>query len=164
MKYCKDLFKESPRLRKKCEQDFCNFCCEKNVPWIHKTHLFSCKKQCWSFSNSTNKKSGSTWKDLCINIARPNFSIYAYCDDHFSGEVAKSTCKLDTCRLCCVTTDEVRHKNLKIRNLFKCFQECGKKYTYRQKSELEQSGLSPAKLSKKEENFGKKKWCYIDKQ
>jgi len=29
MKYCKDLFKESPRLRKKCEQDFCNFCCEK---------------------------------------------------------------------------------------------------------------------------------------
>lgn len=64
------------------------------------------------------------WKTLCINVAKPAFSIYAYCDDTFEGIVNISRCKLDTCRLCCVSTDEVRNTDLAINSLDKCFEAC----------------------------------------
>ena len=68
------------------------------------------------------------WKDLCINVAKPEYSIYAYCDDTFSGVINVSKCKLDTCRLCCVTTDEVRSTDIALDSLNKCFEACA--YTF----------------------------------
>ncbi len=43
------------------------------------------------------------WRDLCINVAKPEFSVYAYCDDAFKGIINISKCKLDSCRLSIVS-------------------------------------------------------------
>jgi len=159
-KYCKDNFESIPSLRKNCETDFCSFCCEKNVPWIHKTHLFSCKKQCGILSKTAkNKKAKLDWKKLCINVSKPNFSVYAYCDDNFRGEFAQSVCKLDTCRLCCATTDVAKHTNITTRNLYKCFSLCAKKFVYNPKSEIEKAGFSPLKIPKIQKTSPKKNCC-----
>ena len=64
------------------------------------------------------------WKSLCINVARPEYSIYAYCENTFKGIVKVSSCKLDSCRLCCVTTDEVRNTDIALNSLNKCFEAC----------------------------------------
>ena len=68
------------------------------------------------------------WRDLCINVAKPEFSVYAYCDDAFKGIINSSKCKLDSCRLCCVTTDEVRSTDLGLNTLNKCFEACAETF------------------------------------
>jgi len=124
-KFCKDGYGGIPGLRQKCENDYCNFCCDKNVPWIQRNHLFTCKRQCNILS--VKEKKGD-WKANCISVAKPNFSIYAYCDDHFQGYTKATVCKLDTCRVCCVVTDQMTKKKDSVENLERCFQACAETF------------------------------------
>jgi len=108
-------------MRYKCENDYCNFCCEKTVPWTNKLHLYSCKKQCSTFAkDAKNKKPVKSWKG-CIDVDHPNYSIYGYCDDNFKNTMDASKCKIDSCRLCCVTLDEMKHTNMSMKSLKKMF-------------------------------------------
>ena len=62
--------------------------------------------------------------DLCINVPKPNYSIYAYCDDTFSEFKKKILCKLDTCRVCCVTSDQIWNVTGQLDELNICFHQC----------------------------------------
>jgi len=116
------------RLRKKCENDFCNTCCDRSVPWVHKNHLYTCKKQCREItkisSKITNKEEKYNFINLCINVDREKTSIYSYCDDNFSGGEEMKKCKVDTCRLCCATSDQIKKFNLNGKLLSKCYEKC----------------------------------------
>ena len=76
---------------------------------------------------SVKEKKGD-WMDICINIPKPEYSIYAYCDDNFEGYMKTTTCKLDTCRVCCVTSDQMTYKKDSIPNLENCFQKCAETF------------------------------------
>ena len=95
--------------------------------WTHKNNLFTCKKQCASLSIK-QKSSSEGWMNLCINVPKPQASIYAYCDDHFEGYSNQINCKLDTCRVCCVTADQVFKTKNDMKRLESCFQKCGKTF------------------------------------
>jgi len=134
-------------LKRRCEEDFCNFCCEKNIPWINKIQLYTCKKQCNLVSNQAKSKKGEVlWMNACINVSHPNYSIYAYCEDSFRGRYAQSICKADLCRLCCATTDEIRHTNITTNSLQQCFKQCSKTFTPSEKSEFDKLGLQHIKI------------------
>ena len=100
---------------------------------MHRNNLFTCKRQC---NKVAVKEKEGDWMNTCINVAKPQFSIYSYCDNQFEGYMNITTCKLDTCRVCCVTADQITRKKDSMENLQMCFQSCATRFL-----------LSPSKLS-----------------
>ena len=104
-------------------------CCKRSVPWVHRNHLYTCKKQCREINNSQSNigtEAKNRYFDLCIRVENPKTSIYSYCDSNFTKNEDKITCKIDTCRLCCVTTDQMEKMNLGLGLLNNCFERCAK--------------------------------------
>ena len=135
--YCKSEFNSLSELQKKCEvfyifynkANFCNVCCKNTVPWVHKNYLYTCKKQCKELTKAQpefNRGAINNYEKLCIKVENPKTSIYSYCDENFSKNEDKQICKLDSCRLCCVTSDKIQNINLGIGILNKCFKKCAK--------------------------------------
>lgn len=132
--YCKAEFNSLKKLQKKCEvliilsqNDFCGVCCKRHVPWVHKNHLYTCKKQCRELTKAQphmDREAINNYYDLCIKVENPKTSIYSYCDANFIKPEEKIICKVDTCRLCCVTSDQMKKMNIGIGLLNKCFQQC----------------------------------------
>jgi len=127
--YCKDEFEALPGLKKKCLDNYCDFCCDRSVPWVHKNKLYTCKKQCNLISSPSimGKKSASSslnWMQICINVEKPEYSFYGYCDDNFIEMDENIKCKLDSCRVCCVTSDQFMKSDENTKNLENCFQKC----------------------------------------
>jgi hypothetical protein len=112
-----------------------NFCCDRSVAWTHKNHVFTCKRKCSQLTKVESR--GEEWKDICINVSKPQFSIYAYCEDKFRGHNSIMNCKLDTCRVCCVTHDQVTTREYSIENLEKCFKKCAKTFVVNPTREIE---------------------------
>ena len=71
-------------------------------------------------------EAANTYFDLCINVQNPKTSIYSYCDDNFVKKREKNICKVDTCRLCCVTSDQMNNMNMGLGLLNQCFEKCAK--------------------------------------
>lgn len=133
-KYCKDEFQSLPNLKSKCNKNFCDFCCERSVPWIHRNHLFTCKRHCTKLAKKDKKK--TDFKNICINVEKPQYSIYSYCDDHFREFQKTTLCKLDTCRVCCVTTDQVTKQPYSLDSLQKCFKLCAETFVVNPPNEI----------------------------
>jgi len=156
-KYCKANFKHLPSMLYKCQQDYCNFCCEKSVTWTNKLHLYTCQKQCNALAkNAKNKKIKKSWENVCLNVDIPNYSIYEYCDAHFKNLSESQRCKVDTCRLCCISVDEIKHTNLSNKGLNSCFKNCSKKFQLKMEDELEKLGRKPKNKIKLFRNTTKK--------
>lgn len=101
---------------------------------MHKNHLYTCKKQCRELSKvQTNNgvEASNTYFDLCIKVENPKTSIYSYCDDNFVKSNEKTICKVDTCRLCCVTSDQMNNMNIGIVLLNKCFEKCAQTWKFK---------------------------------
>jgi len=129
--FCKANYKNIRKLFNKCETSYCNVCCDKYVPWTHRNQLHTCKKQCnrlVSVASSPKQLSEINWKNLCISVTHPNNSIYAYCENNFKEMTKISECKVDTCRLCCVSTDEIKFTNVAPSSLNECFQKCAETF------------------------------------
>jgi len=121
------MFKENAK------KDFCNVCCKKHVPWFHRNHVYTCKKQCEVISTDVKHPANevlaeSNYYDLCINVGNPSSSVYTYCDESFEVERERATCKIDACRLCCVTSDQIGKINVGIGVLDQCFSKCGQTF------------------------------------
>ena len=91
--------------------------------------MYDVIKMFQSFTKSSKGEGAkNTWENFWINVAHPETSVYKYCEDTFRGIVNISDCKVDSCRLCCVTTDEVKNTNLGISTLNQCFQKCAETF------------------------------------
>ena len=74
--------------------------------------------------------------NICISTPKPENSIYAYCDNNFKGFMETVLCKLDTCRVCCVTSDQMTRKKDSNQNLESCFQKCAEKFVVDPEKEI----------------------------
>jgi hypothetical protein len=70
------------------------------------------------------REAQNNYFDLCIRVENPKTSIYSYCDENFISKEEKTRCKVDTCRVCCVTSDRMKKMNLGMGMLNKCFEKC----------------------------------------
>ena len=50
----------------------------------------------------------ASWKQ-CISTPRPKLSIYHYCENTFDLSSQRENCKLDSCLLCCIMSQEFDH-------------------------------------------------------
>ncbi len=55
---------------------------------------------------------------------KPQLSIYAYCDQHFSFPPALMRCKVDFCRLCCVLDTTMHNNRVGDEVVRRCESEC----------------------------------------
>lgn len=78
--------------------------------------------------STTEPDASVGWIDLCINVPKPENSVYSYCDDRFDQFTEKTTCKLDLCRICCVSSDTIHNTKSTDKNLDECFKKCGKTF------------------------------------
>jgi len=103
------------------KKGFCDKCCQRNVDWIHPLHRFHCKQQCEEATLAS--VDNASWKQ-CISIARPKKSIYEYCENTFSDMRQRDNCKLDSCNLCCVMSQEFDEIDVKNEIVSKCQMAC----------------------------------------
>jgi hypothetical protein len=108
-----------------CERNYCNSCCKKTVPITDKLTLHHCKKICGSIKIKYEKTEEKNMADrLCIEPVNPEKSLYSHCDSHFGNFVQKQNCKVDACRICCISIDPIFHASQSDENLKNCWKKC----------------------------------------
>jgi hypothetical protein len=123
--WCTRTFNVLPA-QERCENSFCDTCCDKYTDKSHKTSMYVCKKACRRSTVAEPAK--DDYKAICINSQNPLNSIYDYCDSKISDPDSKKTCKLDMCNLCCSTLDSIVHKQYSINSIKKCFEACSHEF------------------------------------
>ena len=130
--YCNNKFKGSAHKIKGCNKDFCTSCCHKQVPWVNTNLRYSCYKKCSRLktkqSTRVNGKS-KNWLDFCINVKSDTPSIYDYCSEKFpTMKYELGKCKLDACKMCCVSFDAWQPGTKGFSNTNSCFISCEIKF------------------------------------
>jgi hypothetical protein len=120
---CRRLFFNEFR-RQGCQKDFCNTCCETNIPASRPNVQLNCKKTCTK--QTAAEENATDYKKVCLNSNNPESDTYSFCSNKFKDPVGARNCKLDLCQLCCVTMDVVRSKNYSYDSFKGCFAECAK--------------------------------------
>ena len=64
------------------------------------------------------------YENLCIEPKNPDVSLYSHCDDNFEGLIQKQNCKIDACRICCISIDPIYHANQSEESLNDCWKKC----------------------------------------
>merc|ERR1712032_388124 len=125
--WCENNF-ASEFLKKKCENKFCDTCCDKSVEPNSKNVNHMCKKGC--FRASISVENNKEYKNVCITSPNNIQNIYNFCNDKFDtfNPNMMSYCKLDMCNLCCVGMDTIKNKNYSVPNLKACFKDCAQNW------------------------------------
>jgi len=123
--WCSRTFNVIPA-KERCNNNFCDTCCDKYTDKSKKTSMYVCKKACRRSTVSEPAK--DDYKAICIISQNPLNSIYDYCDTKISDPDSKKTCKLDMCNLCCSTLDSIVHKQFSINSIKKCFEACSHEF------------------------------------
>jgi hypothetical protein len=107
--------------KKKCENEFCDICCEDKTSDKHVK--YECTKNC-------HKKSieESNTNDFNICFSDKRSSIYHYCDNEVHDLVMKTSCQLDMCNLCCDTAEAIKRTHIAFEGVQKCYSRCTKEY------------------------------------
>ncbi len=85
-------------------------------------NLYLCNKQCRLIETGNTKN--KSWKS-CIEPQTQDDTIYPYCEKLFEKDYfQKSRCKIDMCKLCCISFDSVGKTNLAKSALNKCYKGC----------------------------------------
>ena len=63
---------------------------------------------------------------LCIQPQNPENSLYSHCENSFKNVIKRQNCKIDACRICCVSIDPIYHADQPEDNLQNCWRKCSK--------------------------------------
>ena len=91
------------------------------MDWIHPLHRFHCKQQC--DESTLASEDNASWKE-CVAAPRPKKSMYEYCENSFVIKKERANCKLDSCKLCCVLSQEFDKIDVKDEIVSKCQMAC----------------------------------------
>lgn len=121
LKYCNVLY-HSEILLNRCKDNFCETCCNSSVDVTNPQNLYLCNKQCRLIETGNTKN--KSWKS-CIEPQNQDNSVYPYCDKIFAKDFfQKSRCKVDMCKLCCISFDPLGKTNMANSSLNNCYKKC----------------------------------------
>lgn len=125
--WCSNTF-SGELIRSKCEENFCDTCCDKSTAPAQRNISHMCKKGCYRGAIAIEQN--KDYYNVCINSPNNRQNIYNFCEEKFDTYNPKllNTCKLDMCNMCCVGMDSIKKKNYSVPNLKACFKDCSKNY------------------------------------
>ncbi len=92
-----------------------------------KLSLHHCKKVCGSIKIKYEENEEKNMAErLCIEPQNPEHTLYNHCDINFKNPIRRQNCKIDSCRICCVSIDPIYHADQSEENLKNCWKNCSK--------------------------------------